>query len=821
MDQPILITACAVTLVIGFGVYFTHRQRGANQQFLTLSIAVAAWLMSVLLVFRSTHPANAAFWIRCASASGAFFPVAFTLLRLSIVHPELSFRKTLLLSSRWLLAYGAIALYCFTPLYLAGAQIPKSGVPNAIQGSWPSAFPIYFVGAVGLVIIGLWRDVKKSSGVRKGELHFVLLGLTTFFGVGLLAAVVPLITHNSQSVPFAPLCIILMDSIIAYGIATKRMMGVSGVLRRGLSYGLLIVYLVAVYLIVERGARELFGFLAWPTSPIPQLFATLLVAFSISRGRVYNFLQVFVNRLFLNLHEINLAELLEKGESVLGAVTTTRDLLRRFTRMLCGAMGTDFAAVFFFDRKEVMVESSLPLTAGLQPGDPLSQYLERNRKPLLGSWIHRMKSSQDLMSAAGQLKAFQGEMALGIYFEDVLVGVVLLGERLSGRGYNRSEQDGLQMLINNLAQALQNARLYTEIQNAKVYNEILVDNLVSGVIAVNDDGKITVVNTEAQRILGLSSDQMLGQAVSVLPPAVGELLEVTLREQLPRREQEVIVEAAQARYTVQLGSSVFRNQEKELLGALVVLHDISEIKDLELQVHHSDRLATIGRLSATMAHEIKNPLVALKTFAQLLTERGNDPKFITSFSKIVISEVERINRTVTELLGYAKLGVNSFQPIHMHDVIRRAEGLLKPQLHKKHIQIATRLFADRDLIRADYDRFQQILVNLLLNASEAIEKEGNITITTASCFAIPAEEGAVPVPCVDLTIEDNGKGIAPEDLKRIFDPFFTTKNTGTGLGLSLTASLVTAHKGTMDVESHLGHGTIFRLKFPTLIESQL
>jgi PAS domain S-box-containing protein len=204
---------------------------------------------------------------------------------------------------------------------------------------------------------------------------------------------------------------------------------------------------------------------------------------------------------------------------------------------------------------------------------------------------------------------------------------MLLGRRTAGRIYGSVEQNALQVLCGQLAVAIENAQLFTEVQNAKIYNETLLENLTTGVIAAGGNGRITVFNREAEQLTGLAAASVLDQEIDRLPPDLREALRITLATGERHESAEVLLGSEEPGIIARVSSSVFHGDDGERLGALMVLTDITAVKRLEAQIRRSDRLASLGTLSAGMAHEIKNPLVSIKTFAQLLPERYNDSDF--------------------------------------------------------------------------------------------------------------------------------------------------------------------------------------------------
>jgi len=272
-------------------------------------------------------------------------------------------------------------------------------------------------------------------------------------------------------------------------------------------------------------------------------------------------------------------------------------------------------------------------------------------------------------------------------------------------------------------------------------------------------------------------------------------------------------------------SATFRGQGGELLGALMVVTDITAVKRLELQIRRSDRLASLGTLSAGMAHEIKNPLVSIKTFAQLLPERYHESDFRETFSSLIVHEIDRIDSLVNQLLRFARPAKPLLRPMHVHEVLEKTLQLVQHRLYQKEIKLNRTLEASLDTIRADSDQMEQVFLNFFLNAMDAMKRGGELTVETEIrtgdslvTHLLPESENRHEALCI--SIRDTGEGIKKEDIARVFDPFFTTKDFGTGLGLSVVHGIIEEHGGQIEVESEVAKGTAFHIFLPLVRFSQ-
>jgi signal transduction histidine kinase len=228
-------------------------------------------------------------------------------------------------------------------------------------------------------------------------------------------------------------------------------------------------------------------------------------------------------------------------------------------------------------------------------------------------------------------------------------------------------------------------------------------------------------------------------------------------------------------------------------------------------LRRSDRLASLGTLIASLAHEIRNPLVSIKTFTQLLPERMDDEEFRDYFLKVAAGEIDRLTSLINELLGFAKPSEPNLKGEDINALIDRMGVLIANEAKKKNITLIKNYDPHLPSIMVDAEQLKQVLLNILLNAIQAIEKEGQIWIETR-VVQITHEEKIEPY--VQIEIRDTGVGIPPENIDHVFDPFFSTKPEGSGLGLAISHQIIHEHGGFIDVESEVGKGTSFRINLP-------
>ncbi len=814
-----------VNTAIGVVLFLTNPRRVQNQCFLLFTLSLTVWGLLVMGIMRSQHPETAELLIRWASAVSTLLPVFFHWLFLSVRQPEKQLAGVIRASAVTLSCCVVIILLTGTRFFLRDVQIPTQAglLPEANYGPGFLLFALYFPVAFGIIIYNFYRVYRVATGVQRLELQFILIGSITMIPLGLAINLLgPLLTGSTQSQQFGPLSVVAMNIIIAYGIATRRILGVAAFVRRLIAYSLLCGCLGLLYIGLWFVLERTLAALQAPSAMLPHLVAALLVAFSMAPASGY--MQRFANRLFLSLAPPDTSHAIQRASALLQTVTTLDGLLQRFAQLITESLATE--RILFLNAEAAGFRQLFPQngSAGLlvERDSPLVREVTQNAEPLVLDLLQRPRQNDQLDAAAQQMRTLGVAVVVGIRGKGGLEALLLLGPRLSGRVYSAIEQDALQLLGNQLAVALENARLYTQVQDGKIYNDLLLDHLVNGVIAVNAEGRVNVFNREAQRVTGLSPVAVLGQPFQCLPLPLAQVLRDIWDGNRRVLDRELQLRGGHVELTLRAGGAVVTGHAGARLGALLVFSDITDIKRLELQIRRSDRLASVGTLSAGMAHEIKNPLVALKTFAQLLPERYEDADFRDTFSKLAQQEIERIDGIVNQLLEFSRPAKPQLVETSLHTVLQRPLRLVSEAALKKQVVIATRFEAGNDALLADIHQLQQVFLNFLLNALDALRAPGRISLTTSIVegrFSPDAAAAGAPQPYLRLDIADTGCGIPPEQLPRIFDPFFTTKSGGTGLGLSVSYGIVREHGGMVEVESRVGVGTQFHIFFPLRVKT--
>lgn len=348
-----------------------------------------------------------------------------------------------------------------------------------------------------------------------------------------------------------------------------------------------------------------------------------------------------------------------------------------------------------------------------------------------------------------------------------------------------------------LAQAYRSAR--TSLTRIKAFSDNVVENMPIGLLAVDAEGMIASFNQTAESILRLSSNDVLGRrSVDILPQEFSSLMEEAKNHgRTLMREMECLLRD-ERKIPLDVSVSMLQGDNGIFLGHLLLFRDLTEIQELKKEVERSQRLASLGRLAAGVAHEIRNPLSSIKGFATYFRDRYKDIPEDQKTAEILIQEVDRLNRVITQLLEFARPMAIQKKSGSIKSLIQHTLKMVEGQARSKDIKIDASFSSEIGEVPMDPDRMNQVFLNVYLNAIEAMEGGGVLSV------ALSQEEDARRVKIV---ISDTGIGMKKEDLVHILDPYFTTKQSGTGLGLAIVHRIIEAHQGEIRVESEEGKGT--------------
>lgn len=343
----------------------------------------------------------------------------------------------------------------------------------------------------------------------------------------------------------------------------------------------------------------------------------------------------------------------------------------------------------------------------------------------------------------------------------------------------------------------------SSLSRMKIFSDTLVENMPVGLVGIDAHGKVASINRAAEAILRLPAPEALGRrAGGILPRPCGQILdELASTRGVLHREMDY--QAGDTAIALEVAATALEDENGTPQGYIFLLRDMTELKRLQREIERSQRLASIGSLAAGVAHEIRNPLSSIKGFAVYFKERYRTDSEDVKIADIMISEVERLNRVIGQLLDFSRPLVLKRSRLSLETPISHALRLIEKEADAKGVAIKTDL-ARAPEIDIDPDKMKQVFLNLFLNAIEAMQEGGVLKVSV----------DRIPGGKVEIAISDTGAGISGKDLARIFDPYFTTKPSGTGLGLAIVHKILEAHDGGIRFESRPGEGTTVTITLP-------
>jgi two-component system sensor histidine kinase AtoS len=346
-----------------------------------------------------------------------------------------------------------------------------------------------------------------------------------------------------------------------------------------------------------------------------------------------------------------------------------------------------------------------------------------------------------------------------------------------------------------------------EIRQLQQYSEKVLDTMGDGLLSVTRERSVKQLNPAAREILGIPGDidtrdhditQVLSQN-----PELHEVMVKVLEDPATNSQQEINILRNGAPRVILMGFGVLEAQNNSSMEVIFNLHDITEFKHLESRMRQARRLVDIGIIAAGLAHEIRNPLSAIKTFAGLLPQKVNKPGFLEKFQRTVPREINRLNGLVEELLELARTPSYNFTMLNVTRLLDDTLDLVGADLDASGIDCVRNFEPNLGEIRADGDQLAKVFHNLIRNAAQVMPDGGTLTVEALR------KNGRV-----SIAVQDTGPGMAQETLNTIFTPFFTTKHKGTGLGLAITQKVITEHGGEIKATSIQDQGSCFTMAFP-------
>ncbi len=821
----LILPSCVVFLNVFLGIFvlLQNWRNNVNRTFAFTAITLGLWTFSIFIAASIQLGGLAFWWLKAAHLFGAVLPAL--ILYLFWIFPRQ--KKKIALWGEILIFIPAVVFAAAIPFNLLLKSIENTPFGyKVLHGPFYVFYSVYFFSYLVFAFYLLLKKLRLAQGREKNEIKYLFLGaLLTSILAASFNIVLPLFGNESLWI-FGPYSTVFLICFTTYAILKHRLMSIEFVLQRSTVYAISTVLTMAFYALAVIVSETFFRRILGYTSLIITALAALFIA--VMYQPLIKSFQGLTDRVFFR-ERYDYQKTLQEISQKIASVIKLEELTHLIASTFIDTMKVSEISFLLLDRDNEHFRS-VPLLLSrykrieIDITSPIVSWLCAARDILVKDEIEDEVYRQESLGKAGKLRSqslkevFNEMERLGISVwvpimaKDRLIGIIALGNKLSGDVFTTEDLGLLNTLASQTAVVLENARLYDEVVGMKNYNEEVLESMVSGVLTADFKGRVVTFNNMAEKITGRKVAEVLGKNCEDIWGKRGVIVNV-IENTLQDNKCYVNFEASIASpergiVPVSFSSTALCDRQGKKIGVLLTIQDLSEVKELEGKVRRADKLAALATMAAGMAHEIKNPLSSMKVLAQLLPIKFDDPEYRKKLGEIFPREINRIDRIVESLLGFTRASALVFEKVDINSVLKETVEYLRNQAEPAEIKISDE-YSELPEIEVDNGQISQVFSNLILNAIQAMQNGGEIKVKT-----YPGKMVEDILQNVKIEIADNGPGIAEDTLKKLFDPFFTTKYGGTGLGLTITHSIVDGHKGYIDVQSKVGQGTTFVVTLP-------
>jgi PAS domain S-box-containing protein len=807
MSGKTILLLCVSLLHLTIAGYVLRHRRDAFQSwsFALLGFAVALW--SASLSVDPTDLDAAVLLRRLSYAAASLMLLAIVLFAASFGGDRARFR----LRHLWILTGASLTFVTlsFSPWIVSSMVIRDYGV-HALRGPLHHLFLLYAAVSLALASASLAATYRSAPGRTRIQLRYVFLAIALPGPVALATnLLLPVFAGTSRFGYVGPLLSLITLGLIGHAIVHHRLMDIRLVIRRGAVRGGAVAVSAAAFALVLIGANFLL--------PLPQPFTFREVALALALGACFTPLRLRLEHLanrYLLRPLYDFRTVIRDTSRALASTIRAADLLDHLGTAIDRTLHPEHVAIYLLetdgsDHRLAWHIGDPALPEVLSSDRPSVTLVRADRPPVFRDEIDPRSGAGVEMAALAELAALNADALVPLVEQHEVLGFVLLGPKRSGEPLFTDDVDLLTTLASHTALAVRNAQAHEEVIEVSEELQKVLSTIDSGVISVDASGRVRIFNAAAERLTGIAADTAKGGPVERLPAPLRDVLAATPSAGPRKQQREYNLTGAMGRIAPVLCSTApLLGPGGEHLGLVAVFDDLSHLKDLERERRRTERLATVEAMASGLVHEVRNPLVALKTFAQVLPMKGQDSAFRETFARVVSREIGRVDELLER---FRTLAGPPSQPMALLDIaepLHAALELTRPRLEMRRIRLNYLALPAPPPVLGNASQLEQLFLNLLLNAIEVMEDGGELSIRVGEAAAVNGRAARVEV-------SDTGPGIPEELLPRIFNPFVTTKTQGTGLGLAICRSVADAHRAQLDAQNNSGRpGCTFVIEFP-------
>jgi PAS domain S-box-containing protein len=825
----------AIGLVyLAIGIFVLFRRWTAFRATHFYVFCLVSFALSALKYTGDLHELDwTVFW--CNRMAEALQPALF--LHFALSFPE---ERLKVLKRRWLLPIVyAPALALFSMWLCAILEWQATGLLMHRMEQAGTAYDALFYVLAAVLFLRSYSQAdtpllrQQLKWLTRGAL-LAVLPFTIFYAIPFLFD----LRAPSLLLHLANFSLVFLPLTFSWAIVRYRLMDTDLIFKRGVAYTLATGVILLVYFTILGSITEVVH-ASVPESVRHWVEVLALILFAAAFEPLKRRIQSWVDKVF-DRHRYDYRKALVEFGRGLNSETDLTALLASIVEQLPRTMLVARVAIFMADgngRLHLAAAHGLP--AELDPAKPSRNALPPHALALgflnfdeAADHTHIfLENAQQALHLPAEQQRTAALLDLNYYLPCRVqdgntthtIAVIGLGRTIGGDFLSSEDVELLESLASYIGIALHNASLYqrleakiAEFERLKEFNENIVESINVGILALDLEGRIESWNAQMEAMYALSRGEAHAQELgSVFPHDFVEAVERFGNDPGVHHIYKFpLTTRANEQRIVNIAIAPLLSRDFVPVGRIILVDDITERVSLESQLAQSDKLSSIGLLAAGVAHEINTPLAVISSYSQMLSKQLKSDQRLGPVLDKIIQQSFRASEIASGLLNFSRTATTEFKETDLNQVIRDTLSLLEHQFKKSNITVDLELAEGLPAIHGNAGKLQQVFLNLLMNAREAMPAGGRMRVATQANGHVEA------------IVADNGSGIAPEHLKRIYDPFFTTKTQpkpgerrGTGLGLSVSYGIIQEHAGKIQVESAIGSGTTFHLEFPLLRNS--